>query len=155
MLTRHLVAALCLALVGAASAACVPQTPFAPIAVRLDHSGAIEIWVTECDVEGVSRVEILMPNADRVVDADDPVAWRLDLDPPSMARTYVVGEIPPGARETVEWQEPPPDQRFFVQVVDGGMTTGTGFALGDLADGKVRFELKNMSYGEFLRESQC
>jgi hypothetical protein len=35
------------------------------------------------------------------------------------------------------------------------MTLGTGFTLADLADGKVRYHLKNMTHEQFLEESKC
>ncbi|KOX15315.1 hypothetical protein ADK67_41715 [Saccharothrix sp. NRRL B-16348] len=156
MLTRLLAAVLFLALVGAASVACVPQTPFDPLAVRLGESGAIEILDTECDMQAVTRVEVISPDADTVVGENDPRLWRIDFESPSTARTYVVGQVPSGGKEVVEWRDPGPDQRLFAQIItDGGMTFGAGFGLDDLADGRVRYHLKNMTHEEFLEESKC
>jgi hypothetical protein len=134
----------------------VPQTPFDPLALRLDDSGALEILYAQCKVQGVIRVEVISPDAGSVVDDRDPRLWRLEFEPPSTARTYVVGEVPPGGKEVVEWREQSPDKRLFAQIVtDGEMTFGAGFSLGDLADGRVRYHLKNMTHEEFLEESKC
>ncbi|MFI9006785.1 hypothetical protein ACIGNX_06070 [Actinosynnema sp. NPDC053489] len=154
--TRPVAAVLSLVLVGAASVACVPQVPFAPIAVRLDDSGGVEILDTECEPRPVARVEVIAPDRDTVVDDSDPRLWRVDFAPASTARTYVVGEAPAGGEEVVGWRAPRPDQRLFAQVVaEGGMTFGTGFSLGELAGGKVRFRLEYLTHEEFLEESKC
>ncbi|QQQ77418.1 hypothetical protein IOD16_02440 [Saccharothrix sp. 6-C] len=156
MLTRTLATMLSFALIGAASAACVPQTPHAPLAVRLDDSGAVEILDTQCKMQAVNRVEVIAPDPDTVVDDSDIRLWKVEFGSPSTARTYVVGEPQPGGDEVVAWRKPDPDQRLFAQIsTDGGMTLGTGFTLADLADGKVRYHLENMTHEQFLEESKC
>ncbi|MFD0200198.1 MULTISPECIES: hypothetical protein [Saccharothrix] len=152
MLTGRLVLGLCLALVGATAVACSPHAPFA---IRLNDSGAVEIIDTRCEKRAVDRIEVIAPDGEGLLDDRDPRLWRIDFESPSTARTYVVGEVPPGAEEVVEWREPEPGRRLYLEVAWDRITTGTGFSLEDLAEGKVRYHLKNMTHEEFLTASRC
>ncbi|MFI9818511.1 hypothetical protein [Saccharothrix variisporea] len=141
--------------VGLATSACVPQAEFDPVAVRLDAAGRVEILYTACEPAGVVRVDLVAPG-ERDYDEGSPRAWRVDFAEPARVTRFVVGEPPAGAAETVPAREPRPGEDLVAEVhLADGTVEYESFVLEDLAGGKVRYHVKNMSAEEFAKASSC
>lgn len=78
-LTRLLRASATAACLLSVMAGCLPSTPFAPIAVREQPGGAVEILYRPCDPARVRSVEVVAPN-DKVYDESDPRIWKITLE---------------------------------------------------------------------------
>jgi len=149
---------LLLTLLGALSATgCVPSTPFAPVAVQLQGQ-APTIRYVSCKPVLVTGFKVVKPDPQRQwIEDSDPVMWQVTFDTPSKVDTAAVGETVSGATEVVPLAGPLEEgtrYEAFITLNDG-TEPHTGFELAKLAGGKVSYEGKYVSEGEFVKLSSC
>ncbi|MEV6241504.1 hypothetical protein [Lentzea sp. NPDC051838] len=139
------VLAACLLLAG-----CSPATTRA---IKLNGAGQPEIIDTSCESRTLTRVEIRAVNDDDVLDERDPLVWQIDFAQPRQHYTITVGRVPEGGEEKVAWQPPAGGQEHDVLFYNGDLwEPGDSFTLDELKDGKVRFQYRYLTAGEFAKE---
>ena len=89
-------------------------------------------------------------------DEKDTRIWKVSFPRGSTLRSFVLGDVPPGATEEVKWQGFGARQSFVVSfTTEDGETPYQGFVLEDLVGGRIRFHEKNMTLEQFAEESRC
>lgn len=145
-----------LLLTGLAAVACVPQDPFSPVAVELGQQGTVKILQTNCDLDGVVQVEIVGDNGDALIDEKDPRYWRVDFKSPAKIRGFETAVVPVGGEERVPWRKPERDQALVARVqTASGLDFTAGFSLGELGNGKVRYQARTLTREKFEKEVPC
>jgi hypothetical protein len=146
---------LIIGIIGAIGVACVPSTPFDPLAVRMKDANQVEVVYVPCEPVKVGGIEVIF-SGDKVFDDSDQRVWRVEFASGQEVKDFVLGRVPPGASETVRWQGLESGKTYVVAVLrQGGDRDYQDFSLSDLVQGRVRFQDRNMTMEQFEKRKSC
>ncbi|MDP9073692.1 MAG: hypothetical protein M3N98_05845 [Actinomycetota bacterium] len=138
----------------------LPSAPLSPVSVRLAADGAVLVALP-CKTAQITSFEVIVPRG-QVFDDADPRIWRIRWAAPVPTSisisTIQLGTLPGGAVEEIPWRGLPSDPRqgFVVQFGGpDGFHPYDGLTLGDISQGRVRFQSENMNPARFDKASRC
>jgi len=130
-----------------------------PLAIQGTSSGGVEALLVPCSPVRVTRFEVI-DGADNAQKTDVPRLWQVDFSPPTTdLRRVVLGQVPPGGTEQVQWPAAGLDGQDHGYVMQVGLESGEywiqGFHQRDLTGGRVLFHNKLITPEAFAGQSRC